>query len=297
MGPGSLPVPTLPSPSPPMGPGMMSSWVEDLPFYDEICDPSGTIRTPYLVIIQEIKKIQNSDPDRIRGFPEKSLRDFKKDNSLYHIPRMLSVEEHHTIRAGVDQRARTIAAFLQDHYSTEKHLYQQHKVIPRKVIRQMVVRNNEQKVDKVFPNHWAFWYGPDIIRGPDGSFYVCEDNIGYVGGFGDLICARNSLLDTFPEFQNSISGPDPKKFYTEISENYRKNINSDEKIILLHYPTWMTADHEERRVKNIFRKFGIISVVVPMVSSRKKRLIEKKNWLFLKMGFFWKWKNEKRILF
>jgi len=49
-------------------------------------------------------------------------------------------------------------------------------------------------------NNWGFWYGPDIIRGADGQFYVCEDNIGYVGGMGDLLCARKvpfSLIFSF----------------------------------------------------------------------------------------------------
>ena len=45
--------------------------------------------------------------------------------------------------------------------------------------------------------YWNIWYGPDIIRGPSEEghdFYVVEDNLGYVGGFGDLPLARAALL-------------------------------------------------------------------------------------------------------
>jgi len=184
---------------------------------------------------------------------------------------MLSQAEHQFLVTGVDQRARAMSAFFKDHYSGSKPLYQRNKVIPKKVIVQMLRRSSEETVGKVFPvNHWGFWYGPDIIRGPDGAFYVCEDNIGYVGGFGDLICARNSLVSSFPEFSPLIYGADPSQFYMELAEYYRSLVKHDEAIILLHYPTRMTADNEERRVRAIFKKHRIYSMVVP-VPNRGKR--------------------------
>ena len=48
----------------------------------------------------------------------------------------------------------------------------------------MMVRSAEQKMSSLMStvlDKWGFWYGPDILRGPDGAFYVCEDNLGYVG--------------------------------------------------------------------------------------------------------------------
>eukprot|EP00494_Astrolonche_serrata_P004835 UN04850 len=55
----------------------------------------------------------------------------------------------------------------------------------------------DNKVRKVLGDTWQFWYGPDLVRGSNGVFYVCEDNIGYVGGLGDLACSKESLLRVF----------------------------------------------------------------------------------------------------
>ena len=67
---------------------------------------------------------------------------------------------------------------------------------------------------------FGFWYGPDLVRGPTGAFYVCEDNLGYVGGFGDLEVARSCLLDQkvgWPEFKPFIrTQPVPGQFYDKL---------------------------------------------------------------------------------
>merc|ERR1719409_1364477 len=68
----------------------------------------------------------------------------------------------------------------------------------------------EKSKSKASSIYWSCWYGPDIIRGPDGEgghqFYVVEDNFGYVGGFGDLIESRKVLLKNFPELTPAIAG-------------------------------------------------------------------------------------------
>lgn len=165
---------------------------------------------------------------------------------------MLSNAEHSTIVAGVQQRAKAIYAFLEDHYSGRRPSYLQNKIIPRyppspspsqhvcpefleashssnlpcpktsfrqesshnfrlspavsatcegafptqsplfhfftclprKVIKAITSRSEERRKFQVAPKgNWSFWYGPDIVRGGDGQFYICEDNLGYVGGW------------------------------------------------------------------------------------------------------------------
>merc|ERR1712137_845753 len=90
-------------------------------------------------------------------------------------------------------------------------------VVPQTILKQVLERNNEETIRK-YAKHllhrWSFWFGPDLIRGPDGAFYVCEDNIGYVGGMGDLQRARESLLNFFPEYKPVINHTHlPEQFY------------------------------------------------------------------------------------
>jgi len=99
---------------------------------------------------------------------------------------------------------------------------------------------------------------------------VCEDNLGYVGGFGDLVCARNSLLSSFPEYSELLDGPNPVDFYKQLAEYYRSLVLPGQQIILLYYPSRMTVDNEERRVRSLFKKFGLMCMVVPTYNKRKR---------------------------
>lgn len=65
--------------------------------------------------------------------------------------------------------------------------------------------------------------------------YVVEDNLGYVGGFGDLVIARESLLASFPELTRAIAPVDPTKFYYDMAAACQK-LAKGNKVVLLHYP-------------------------------------------------------------
>ena len=56
---------------------------------------------------------------------------------------------------------------------------------------QHLVNQNEPDAPEASSLYWSMWYGPDIIRGPDGHWCVIEDNLGYVGGFGDTVAGIN----------------------------------------------------------------------------------------------------------
>jgi len=88
--------------------GDLSSWIEEAVPYDEIRTPTGEYRSAYQKIMPIVEEIKKADPARIEGFAAKSLQDFKGDNKLYHIPRMLSQEERNLLNKGVDQRARAL---------------------------------------------------------------------------------------------------------------------------------------------------------------------------------------------
>ena len=260
----------------------IAGWADDRKFYDEMVAEDGSARHAYSGVTAALGRIKARAPGRIVAFEAKSLRDFSGDNKLYHVPRMLTRAEAQKLHDGVRQRARTLQAFLCDHYSSDskRPAYVRERAIPPSAARAIVKRNDELRLQRgvarggaaELGKAWGFWYGPDVIRGPDGEFYVVEDNIGYVGGMGDLSVARRSLLNSFPEYGPCIDKgwPRPGSFYDALAADYHSAVGSDEAVVLLHYPRFMWSDKEEKRVKKILGKRDIFPVEIPVPNARTR---------------------------
>jgi len=215
---------------------------------------------------------------RIDTFGEVSQKAFKGDNKLYHIPRMLTKEEIELLRSGVSQRGRALRAFLKDMSKCKDYSKMEcvkNGAFPLAVMKRVEARCAETPTAKLTnckDLYWSTWYGPDIIRGPDENgkykFWVLEDNLGYVGGFGDLIDARSILTKTFPELKPAL-GPDQTPcFYDEMAKHYLAQVKEGEKVVLLYYQRSCagaaeTADNEDRRLVRLFEKRGIVAVPLP----------------------------------
>ena len=146
--------------------------------FDEVFRPNGALRAPYKNVAPLLHKRTKGHMANIQA---RTLRDFRGDNVLLGIPRMLSVAENQQLRQGVEQRAKAIRAFLNDHYSGEKR-YLREKAIPDYVIDRILERSTESELHRyIDAEKLSFWYGPDVVRGPSGQFYVIEDNPGHVG--------------------------------------------------------------------------------------------------------------------
>lgn len=215
---------------------------------------------------------------RIDTFGEVSQKAFRGDNKLYHIPRMLTKEENELLRSGVSQRGRALRAFLKDMSRCKDYSKMdcvKKGAFPLDVLKRIEARCAETPTAKLTnckDLYWSTWYGPDIIRGPDDDgkykFFVLEDNLGYVGGFGDLIDARRILTSTFPELKPAL-GPDQTScFYDEMAKHYLAQVKEGEKVVLLYYQRSCagaaeTADNEDRRLVRLFEKRGIVAVPLP----------------------------------
>lgn len=148
-------------------------WTDQRGPYDEVYTSqdiaSRKPRPAYRRVMMVMERIEEKQPERIDAFAEVSLKNFRGDNRMYHIPRMLTQVEAETIRNGVEQRARAIQAFLSDHYGAEKPAYKASKTLPNKVMRDILERNGEIHLKKQQLAQWGLWYGPDIVRGPDAN--------------------------------------------------------------------------------------------------------------------------------
>lgn len=234
-------------------------------FYDEVFDKNGTVRPQYAEVYALY--MQMSEREK-RNFIKKSRADFLGDNALHPLPRIMTDTEVSTIREGVDQRARALIAFLKDHYSGKKS-YQNANIFPPGVLEKIIARYGETWFDgKLNPSSIAFTYGPDIIRGANGKFYVIEDNPGYVGGIGDLIKAREVILKRNKQYRGVIDPLDsPELFYEQLVERYKSMRKNNGPVVLYTLSKGESADNEDVRLKKIMSDLGV--EVVSPYSSKK----------------------------
>ena len=228
--------------------------------YDEVYTPRGSVRAPYANILPLLEK---RTIGQVSKFEKRTLKDFHGDNVVVTVPRILTQSENRTLRAGVTQRAKAIYAFLQDYYSG-KMSFLQGDVIPKSVLTQIIDRAGEGPVkDWLKPEDIGFFYGPDLIRGPKGNFYIIEDNLGYVGGMGDLLKARKVMFQHMPELRGAINTPKSDVFYADMVKSYRALCKGgSDTVVFLRYPSYACADTEDDRLQKIFLKHGVETVVV-----------------------------------
>jgi len=244
--------------------------------FDEVFLPNGEVRPVYREIWEVYSRIPERRRNQIRRL---SLRDFKGDNALLPLPRVLSDHEYNqVIRPGVKQRAAAIRAFWRDLTSGRRNFVRD-GIVPESVIDRLVLRyHGEEWIKDLRGHELSTWYGPDLIRDANGNFRVVEDNLGYVGGFGDLHIARESLLTHVPEYADVVQSPDPHRFYKNLMDRYKKRNKIPESLtVLLQYVGNQSADKEPNRLKDLFAKEGVVHVRLNNSNTSDQRL---KNRLF-----------------
>ncbi len=242
-------------------------------FYDEMRDSKGRLRPGYDQVVPVYEKLS----PRERAQREVLTKfDFQGDNSLDLLPRIVTEEENATLIAGVSQRGRAIRAFLEDYNAGNNRVI--HRLIPKEVLDRIVARHGESNWrGGVASGSITFPYGPDIIRAPDGSWRVVEDNHGYIGGMGDLVRARESLYRRMPEYATLLEAQtDPEKFYKDLVDRYRRMANpKGGKIVMFSIPPY--PDNEDSRLKKLMAEQGV-EIVTP--HTQKKLEVDREGvWL------------------
>lgn len=247
---------------------------ESTQFYDEVMDESGNVRPQYEGVWKHYQSLSKAAQ---KTFREQSLKDFKADNALAPLPRIMTDVEYDELRKGVEQRGRALTMFLKDHYSGKKSY--EGKVISKDDLNRIIRRSGEEGFAGVVdPGRIAFPYGPDIIRDSDGVWRVLEDNPGFIGGIGDLKQARQSLLKRMPEYKKILKPVDqPEDYYKEMGRRYKSKPGKGRTVVYMIPPY---ADNEDLRLKKLYKDQGL-QVVTPytkakLVTTPKGLFVEEK---------------------
>lgn len=196
---------------------------------------------------------QGLDPQFRRDFLKKSRAEFMNDNPLNSFPLLINAEKYDQTRKGVEQRARALLAFLQDHYSNRE--YVKAGIIPEDVIKKITDRTGETGYYGRLPSDIiSFPYGPDLFGDT-----VLEDNTGFLGGPGDIKLAQDLILDTFPQIEKKLAIRPSHIFYDNLVNFYQEQAKKfGGRVVVLGVPPF--ADKEDLRLRRIFLQYGIPTV-------------------------------------
>jgi len=177
--------------------------------FDEMFDRSGATRDHYATLSERLCAI---DPQELHqrqsaadlaflhqgitftvyGEREGTERIFPYDL----IPRILTSAEWDVIERGLTQRITTLNLFLKDLYNDAAVLAD--GIVPRELIYSCKHFRREMQGVRVRHDIYVSVAGTDLVRLPDGSFAVLEDNLRVPSGVSYMLTNRQVIKRVFP---------------------------------------------------------------------------------------------------
>jgi uncharacterized circularly permuted ATP-grasp superfamily protein len=226
--------------------------------YNEVFDDKGNIRPHYRVVMPSWANSIHREAEFARATFLENKRGKLDSNSINLLPRMVPEKEDALKTAGVEQRDRAIQAFLHDHYSGVKS-YAKNGIISEETVNSIITRSGEDGYQGLINGSTPmnFLYGPDLIRGPDGSLRALEDNIGFVGGFGDIVLAQEIAERRYPEIAQKYTYKKAIEFYHSLKARYEEQAKPFGGKVVFYADPNATDDSEDARTLELFEKLGI----------------------------------------
>ncbi|MCB0111097.1 MAG: circularly permuted type 2 ATP-grasp protein, partial [Caldilineaceae bacterium] len=117
------------------------------------------------------------------------------------LPRIITGAEWDVIERGLTQRIRAINLFLHDIYHEQQILND--RVVPKELVLSCKHYRTEMQGLAVPRQIYTSVVGTDLIRMPDGSFAVLEDNLRVPSGVSYMLANRRVMKRVFPNvFRN-----------------------------------------------------------------------------------------------
>jgi uncharacterized circularly permuted ATP-grasp superfamily protein len=178
--------------------------------YDEMFAEPGVPREHYRALHQTLLKLPPEELRRsqqaadlaflhegitftVYGSKEGTERIFPNDL----LPRIITAREWAKIEKGLTQRLTALNLFLRDIYHEGRILAD--KVVPRDLIYSCKHFRREMRGLNVPHDIYVSVCGTDLVRLPDGTFAVLEDNLRVPSGVSYMVANRKVLKRVFPK--------------------------------------------------------------------------------------------------
>jgi uncharacterized circularly permuted ATP-grasp superfamily protein len=112
------------------------------------------------------------------------------------LPRIITATEWETIERGLTQRITALNLFLKDVYHEARII--EEGVVPAKIVYTCKHYRREMRGIKVPRDVYVTVVGTDLIRTPEGSFVVLEDNLRVPSGVSYMLTSRRVMKHIFP---------------------------------------------------------------------------------------------------
>jgi len=188
------------------------------------------------------------------------------------IPRILTAKEWNVIETGMDQRLRALNMFLWDLYHDQDIL--KAGIVPRDLVESCKHFRKEMMGVDVPKKRYVQICGTDLIRIPDGSFAVLEDNLRVPSGVSYMLANRQVMKHVLPLLFGSYDVRPNDHYPMELLNTLKylapDNV-SDPVIVLLTPGVYNSAYYEHAFLA---RQMGI-----PLVEGRDLVVVNDKVWL------------------
>lgn len=235
------------------------------PAYNEAVNSSGALRETFVEFEKStgvrVYPVQPAAVNQLLGMP---LGDKIR---ILPIPAVISDQDYRVLQEGARLRARTLVAFYADIILNNAATVIASGLLTDAQIRGIINTENEGYNLDYLRSVWQgrsaddiqMMYGPDLVRNPEGDFVVLEDNIGLIGGVGDLAATHNAffsaagapsnlqapLVQAIEAFLKDIP---PSEWAARVIFIYRHGDSGDE---------LRPIDAEDARINAIAAKMGI----------------------------------------
>ena len=188
------------------------------------------------------------------------------------IPRILTSKEWNVIETGMDQRLRALNLFLWDLYHDQKIL--KDGVVPRDLVESCKHFRKEMIGVDVPQKRYVQICGTDLIRIPDGSFAVLEDNLRVPSGVSYMLANRQVMKHVLPLLFGSYDVRPNDHYPMELLAALRFLAPPDlaDPVIVLLTPGVYNAAYYEHAF--LARQMGI-----PLVEGRDLVVVDRKVYL------------------
>ncbi len=182
----------------------------DPAFYDEMLDARALApRDAYQTLFERLQRLSPAELNSFQSAANASFLNqgitftvYGKEGGTERIfpydllPRIITSGEWATISKGLEQRVRALNAFLKDIYGEARIISD--RAIPRELIYTCKHYRRELRGLKPPRDVWVSLCGTDLIRTPDGTWTVLEDNLRVPSGVSYMLTSRSVMKQVMP---------------------------------------------------------------------------------------------------